>query len=73
MENKKYSGQVEKCREHFKDHTGTTKMFVKGGTISPIFPSHSCAKSETIIREIEKLEIGESTYNTNRTLITRVF
>lgn len=64
---------VKKVQEYFKDYTGTTKMYTKGTNISPIFSVWSCAKNDRMIRKIESLEIGESTYNSGGTLITRVF
>jgi hypothetical protein len=49
------------------------KAFIKNGRKSPLYPSNSCARSESVLRQIEALEIGESTNNTSPTKITRIF
>jgi len=62
---------VIECRKIFTD--SGTKGFIKNDRTQPLYSIHSCARSERKLRDIDMLEIGESTNNSTPTKITRVY
>lgn len=68
-----FSPHVTKVREHFKDYNGKTKMFTKDEKLSPLFGAWSCVRSQKAVRQLESLEVGESTTNSSGRKITRIF
>ena len=72
VDGKQLPQAVIECRKIFGNKQDG-KYYIKNDKSHPLYGIHSCAKSDTILQQIDSLEIGESVNNSTPRKITRVY